>query len=100
MNTVPDLPRILRRIAETIAWCQLHVSLDSPIECLRTPGLRPVNLHSEPSKWGTFDYDWGALEEKQAVVNALAEQLGLHLNSEKGQITTIVIDRIEKPGEN
>lgn len=35
-----------------------------------------------------------------SLFNAVEEQLGLHLNSEKGQITTIVIDRIEKPTEN
>ncbi len=35
-----------------------------------------------------------------SLFNALEEQLGLRLNSEKGQITTIVIDHIEKPSAN
>ena len=35
-----------------------------------------------------------------SLFNALEEQLGLRLNTEKGQISTIVIDKIEKPTEN
>ncbi|GDX40448.1 hypothetical protein LBMAG21_07400 [Armatimonadota bacterium] len=74
MDTTPDRMELRRRLAETIAWCRLHASIDNPQDCLRTPSLRPSNLRTEPNEWGYFEYDWGTLEKQRAVVSALAEK--------------------------
>jgi uncharacterized protein (TIGR03435 family) len=35
-----------------------------------------------------------------SIFTAVEEQLGLHLESQKAPVETLVIDRVEKPSEN
>lgn len=76
-----DMSEFYRCLAETIRWCSLHVSMENPGECLRTSELRPANLHREPDRWGSPEYDWGILEEKRAVVTSVAERRAEMLRS-------------------
>jgi hypothetical protein len=73
MTTAIDLTEF-RRLAETIAWCRLHVTEDDPKDCLRTLALRPTNLSATPDQWGNFDYAWETPAQTQAVISALADR--------------------------
>jgi hypothetical protein len=76
MSSTPDPYFVLRRLAETIAWCRLHVSESDPRQSLRTPALRPANLALEADQWGIFDYEWLTSDDEPArmdAVSALAE---------------------------
>lgn len=57
---------------------------------LRIPGLPTPNAEAPA----------GAEASGPTLFNALEEQLGLRLNSEKGQVATVVVDKVEKPTEN
>ena len=78
MENSYDLKEILKRLAETIAWCNPHISVENPKDCLRTPELQPTNMtlrsdrnHDHKYESG-FEYAWETLKEKQDVVNAVS----------------------------
>jgi uncharacterized protein (TIGR03435 family) len=51
-----------------------------------------------------FELDWSPNEEADApappLVTALREQLGLRLETQKGPVEVLVIERLERPSEN
>jgi uncharacterized protein (TIGR03435 family) len=65
---------------------------------------RPVN--DETSLRGQYDFklDWApdldASATGPSIFTALTDQLGLRLESKKGQVQVYVIEKIERPGEN
>lgn len=89
MSPCPDMTQLSLLLAETIAWCRLHVSVDDPGRSLRTPHLRPSNLAITANQWGNFDYEWGTVEEKQAVVSDLAGRRAQLLRAENEYSVTL-----------
>jgi hypothetical protein len=76
------MTELSRLLAETIAWCRLHVSVDDPSRSLRTPHLRPTNLAINANQGGNFGYEWGTVEENQVLVSDLAGRRAQLLRAE------------------
>ncbi|MCW3052432.1 MAG: hypothetical protein JWN14_1602, partial [Chthonomonadales bacterium] len=92
MLPCPDMTQFSLLLAETIAWCRLHVSMDDPSQSLRTPQLRPTNLAITANQWGNFDYEWGTVEEKQVLVSDLAVKRAQLLRAENAYPHTLQPD--------
>lgn len=76
MTSLPTADELHQRIAQTIAWCRLHVSEGDPENCLRTPALCPANRSAAPNQGEWFDYHWGTRDDCRsavAAVDALAQ---------------------------
>ena len=71
MTSLPTADELHQRIAQTIAWCRLHVSEGDPEHCLRTTALCPANGSAAPNHWGSFDYDWGTSDDCQIAVSSV-----------------------------
>ena len=76
----------------------------------RLAGFFGRHVSDETGLEGLFDFylSWNAGSESQevtdadrsAIVTALQEQLGLKLESRKGPVPVLVVEKIEKPSEN
>jgi uncharacterized protein (TIGR03435 family) len=81
-----------------------QVSMASLAGALRRQVGRPVEDHTGLN--GEFDIslEWDREEAADStapsIFTALQEQLGLRLNSAKGKVETVVIDRVERPSAN
>jgi len=80
------------------------ISMTDMAALLMRATRRPVEDHTGVA--GTYDIqlEWARSDVADAqgpsIYSALEEQLGLKLTTAKGQVDTVVIDRIEKPSEN
>ncbi len=98
MENSYDLNEILKRLAETIAWCRPHIAVENPKDCLRTPELQPSNItirsdRSHDNKYDSgFEYAWGSLKEKQDVVNAVSKRREELLSEGKTDTSPLPID--------
>lgn len=64
---------------------------------------RPVTNETGSEELYALDLRWSsdsAIDGGPTIFTALREQLGLKLESTKGQVTTYVIEHVEKPSEN
>jgi bla regulator protein blaR1 len=73
----------------------LHGRYDIKIEWTPDPGLGGPLGVSPPGGGGSPPSD----PDKPSLFTALQEQLGLQLESRRGPVEIIVIDRVEKPSE-
>ncbi len=73
MSTSIDIDAFKWRLAETIAWCVNHASVDNPRDCLRDHQLRP------PSFWYPTE-----VYPRQAIVEALATRRAAQLLDWRG----------------
>jgi uncharacterized protein (TIGR03435 family) len=92
-NIIPMLSRILGRsvIDKTGLTGNFDITMDftpdeNQLAMLAPPGVPPPPLPSDSSGPSLF--------------TAVQEQLGLKLESQKGPVEILVIDRVEKPSEN
>ena len=74
MRVSRDIQKFRQHLAETIAWCGPRANIHDPVNCLRTPALRPANKSRTPDNYGHYEYTWGTIEQNEATVATLAAE--------------------------